>query len=148
MVFLRSPITYVICGISAFVVSSVPIWFVRSTGYYCGLPWWFNDKRICLQCRRHRRLGFSPWVGEIPWRRAWQPTPVFLPGESHGQRILVGYSPWGRKDSNMTEWLHFPKSEAPQSVPTFHLSNFIIFLFDMGTYIKHVLCIRITWDTC
>ena len=39
---------------------------------------------------------------EDPWRRAWQPTPVFLPGESHGQRILVGYSPWGRKESDMT----------------------------------------------
>ena len=44
-----------------------------------------------LQCRRHR---FNPWVGKIPWRRKWQPTPVFLPGESHGQRSLVGYSPW------------------------------------------------------
>ena len=42
------------------------------------------------------RLGFDPWVGKIPWRRAQQPTPVFLPGESHGQRILAGYSPWGR----------------------------------------------------
>jgi len=40
-----------------------------------------------------KRPGFSPWVGKIPWRRAWQPTPVFLPGESHGQRSLVGYSP-------------------------------------------------------
>ena len=44
------------------------------------------------QCRRHKRCGFSPWVGKIPWRRAWQPTPVFLPGESHGQRSLAGYS--------------------------------------------------------
>ena len=43
------------------------------------------------------RCGFDPWVGKIPWRRAWQPTPVFLPGESHGQRSLVGYSPWGRR---------------------------------------------------
>ena len=41
------------------------------------------------------------------WRRKWQPTPVFLPGESHGQRSLVGYSPWGRKESDTTEWLHF-----------------------------------------
>ena len=41
--------------------------------------------------------GFNPWVGNIPWRRKWQPTPVFLPGESHGRRSLVGYSPWGRK---------------------------------------------------
>ena len=46
--------------------------------------------RIHLQCRRSR---FSYWVGKIPWRRAWQPTPVFLPGESRGQRSLVDYSP-------------------------------------------------------
>ena len=49
------------------------------------------------------RLRFNPWVGKIPWRRAWQPTPVFLPGESHGQRSLVGYSPWGCKESDTTE---------------------------------------------
>jgi len=42
-----------------------------------------------------RRLGFNPWVGKIPWRREWLPTPVFLPGEYHGQRSLVGYSPRG-----------------------------------------------------
>jgi len=46
---------------------------------------------------------FNPWVGNIHWRRAWQPTPVFLPGEIYGQRSLVGYSPWGRKESDMTE---------------------------------------------
>ena len=45
-----------------------------------------------MQCRRH---GFYPWVGKIPWRRKWQRTPVFLPGESHGQRSLTDYSPWG-----------------------------------------------------
>ena len=45
------------------------------------------------ECRRHRRYGFNSWVRKIPWRRAWQPTPVFLPGESRGQRSLVGYSP-------------------------------------------------------
>ena len=49
---------------------------------------------------RHR---FEPWARRIPWRRAWQPTPVFLPRESHGQRSLAGYSPWGRKESDMTE---------------------------------------------
>ena len=52
--------------------------------------------------------GFDPWIGKIPWRRKWQPTLVFLPGESHGWRSLVGYiSPWGRKESDMTERLHF-----------------------------------------
>ena len=50
-----------------------------------------------------RRLGFDPQVRKIPWRREWQPTPIFLPGEFHGQRSLVGYSPWGHKESNMTE---------------------------------------------
>ena len=59
---------------------------------------------LCLQCGRP---GFNPWVGKIPWRRKWQPTPVFLPGESHERRSLVGYSPWGCKESDMTEWLHF-----------------------------------------
>ena len=52
------------------------------------------------QCRRH---GFNPWVRKIPWRRAWQPTPVFLPGESRGQWNLVSYSPWGHKELDTTE---------------------------------------------
>ena len=47
--------------------------------------------------------GFNPWVGKIPWRKKWQHTPVFLPGESHGQRSLAGYSPWGFKESDMTD---------------------------------------------
>ena len=48
-------------------------------------------------------LGSIPWVGKIPQRRAWQPTPIFLPGEFHGQRSLVGCSPWGHKESDVTE---------------------------------------------
>ena len=48
---------------------------------------------------------FNPWVGKMPWRREWQPTPVFLPGEFHGQRSLAGYSPWSRKESDRTEQL-------------------------------------------
>ena len=47
----------------------------------------------------------SEWVGKIPWRRKWQPTPVLLPRKSHGRRSLVGYIPWGCKESDMTEWL-------------------------------------------
>ena len=45
------------------------------------------------------------------WRRKWQPTPVFLPGKSHGWRSLVGYSPWGHKELDMTEQLHFLSTE-------------------------------------
>ena len=54
-----------------------------------GLPWRLSGKESASQCRR---LGFFPWVGKVPWRRKWQPTPVFSPGKSHGQRSLVGYS--------------------------------------------------------
>ena len=50
--------------------------------------------------------GFDPWVGKTPWSRKWQPTPVFLPEESHGWRSLVGYSPWAHKESDMTKRLH------------------------------------------
>ena len=49
------------------------------------------------------KRGFDPWVGKIPWRRAQQPTPVFLSGESHGQRSLEGYSPWCCEELHMTE---------------------------------------------
>ena len=67
-------------------------------------PWWLSRYRICLQCRRSR---FDPWVGKIPWRRKWQPTPAFLPGEFQGQRSLAGYSPRGHKESDTTDWLTF-----------------------------------------
>ena len=62
-----------------------------------------SGKKLACQCRRHQRRGFYPWVGKAPWRRAWQPTLVFLPGESHGQRSLVGYSPQGCNELDMTE---------------------------------------------
>ena len=52
-----------------------------------------------------RDAGFDPWVQKIPWRKKWQPTSVFLFGKSSRQKSLVDYSPWGRKDSDMTEWL-------------------------------------------
>ena len=47
--------------------------------------------------------GFDPWVGKVPWRREWQPTPIFLPEEFQGQRSLVGCSPWGRKELETNE---------------------------------------------
>ena len=60
-----------------------------------GLLGWLSGKESTYQCRRHRRCRFNPWVGKISWRRTQQPTPVFLPKKSHGQRSLVGSSPWG-----------------------------------------------------
>ena len=52
-------------------------------------------KPVC-QCRRYKKRRFKPWIGKIPWRKAWLSTPVFLSEESHGQRSPEGYSPWGR----------------------------------------------------
>ena len=62
-----------------------------------------SGKEPACQCRRHKRFRFDPWVRKIPWKRAWQPTPEFLPGESHEQRSLVGYSPWGHRELDLTE---------------------------------------------
>ena len=68
-----------------------------------GFPRWLGGKESIYQCRR---LRFDSWVGKIPWRRKWEPTPVFLPGKSYGHRSLVGNSPWGHKESDMTEHTH------------------------------------------
>ena len=83
-------------------------WSDLAAAAFYWLPWWFSGKesarivRDRLQCRRP---GLDPSVRKIPWRRKWQPTPVFLPREFHGQRSLVGYSPWSRQESDTTEWL-------------------------------------------
>ena len=96
-------------------------------------------KEPACQCRRCKRCRFKPWVGKIPWWRAWQPTWVFLPRESHGQRKLVGYSPWGHKELDTTKvtfhtvhtvhgvlkarilkWFAIPFSSGPHSVRPLH----------------------------
>ena len=64
-----------------------------------------SGKGSACQFRRCKRCRYNPWVKKILWRRAWKPTPVSLPGESHGQRSLVGYSPWGYWESDTTESL-------------------------------------------
>ena len=72
-----------------------------------GVSRWGFPKAHAYQDRRHKRCRFDPWVGKIPWRRQWQPTPLFLPGKFHGQRSLAGYSLWGCKELNMTERLNY-----------------------------------------
>ena len=72
----------------------------------CGLPSGASGKESACQCRRHEGHGFDPWVRKIPWRREWQPTPVFLPGESPWTEEpgrLQLYSPWGHKELDTTE---------------------------------------------
>ena len=63
---------------------------------------WYTGKESTCQCKRPK---FNPWAGKSLWSRKWQLTPVFLPGESHEQRSLAGYSPWGRKESDTAEQL-------------------------------------------
>ena len=65
-----------------------------------------SGKESTCQRRRRKRFRFNPWVGKIPWSRKWQPTPVFLPRKFQGQRNLAGYSPWGHRESDMTEHTH------------------------------------------
>ena len=80
-------------------------WPLACAWFQCryGLPWWLRWENVCLQWGKP---GFNPWVRKISWRRKWQSTPVLLPGKSHGQKSLVGYSPWGCKDHT---WLsHVP----------------------------------------
>ena len=73
-------------------------------GRFFSFFWTVSEgKSICLQ---HGRPGFDPWVRKIPWRRKWQLTSVFLPGKFHGWRNIVGYSPWSRKELDMTEQLY------------------------------------------
>ena len=68
-----------------------------------GFPGGASHKEPICQCRRHKRPGFDPWVGKIPWRRKWKPTSVFLPGKSHEQRSLAGYRPQDCTELDITE---------------------------------------------
>jgi len=81
-----------------------------------------------------RDLGLIPGLGRFPWRREWQPTPVFLSGEFHGQRSLVGNSPWGRKESDMTErrtlLVYSFRPQFPTPRPGGHRSAFFAHAFD------------------
>ena len=88
-------------AINTEVLGSIPVQATESFPPY--YPRWLyikgflggaSGKEPACQWRRLERHGFDSWVGKIPWRRKWQPTPVFLPGETHGERSLAGYSPW------------------------------------------------------
>ena len=100
--------------------SLLDICWLSSTSHSTSLgPAWLRPvlalvkASLVAQTVKHLPAMQETWVrslggeGSIPWRRKWQPTPVFLPGESHGWRSLAGYSPWGRKESDTTERLHF-----------------------------------------
>ena len=87
-----SKIFFSVCQVNL-IIAFIDVW----------LCWAFVP--VCWLFPGFGRCRFNPWVGKIPWRREWQPAPVFLPGKFHGQKNLVGYSPWGHKESDMTEQL-------------------------------------------
>ena len=88
------------CGVESGEGGQRTVWYHPR---YLLLPRWLSSKEPACQRRRHRRHGFNPWVGKIPWRRKQQPTLVFSPGESHGHRSLVGCRLWGHTELDTTE---------------------------------------------
>ena len=91
-------------------------------------PLWLGSKEPACQCRRHR---FDPWVGKIPWRRKWQPIPVFLSGQSFGQMNLAGYCPWVHKRVG-NDWVtKQQKQYKQQSCVAFPLKNYLRFFFHL-----------------
>ena len=77
---------------------------------------WLDGKESVCQCRSLRRCEFDTWVGKIPWRREWQTTPLFLPGESRGQMSLAGYSSSGHKELGMSQLLNRRRQWQPTPV--------------------------------
>ena len=97
--------------------------------YPGGLPWWLSGKESACEYRRH---GFDLWVRNIPWRKKWQPTPVFLPGESHGQRSLAGTVHGVAKSLTWLKWLsmhtHIHPGNHNHNLCHKHMHHFLKFL--------------------
>ena len=85
------------------IIVGYPFYTQQCVYFNLGFTGNVSGKDPAYQCRNLKKHGFSPWVRKIPQRKAWQPTPVFLPGESHGQRSLVGYSPQHHKELDTTK---------------------------------------------
>ena len=81
--------------------------FFKVCMVHMGLSRCNSDKESACQCWRGRRQRFDPWIGKIPLSKKWQPTPVFLPEKFHGQRSLVGFSPWSHRELDMTEHITY-----------------------------------------
>ena len=99
-----------------------------------GTSRWLSGKACACQCRRHR---FHPWVRKILWRRKWQPTPVFLPGESHGQKSMVGYSPRGHKELMYAYMCVLDETWSWKGIGNVWKNMYVLFIWE---------CRTVTWD--
>ena len=77
------------------LLGHMAVLFSKPELHWISFPGGASGKQPTCQCKRLKRHGFNPWIGKITWRSIWHPTPVLLPGESHGQRSLMVYSPCG-----------------------------------------------------
>ena len=102
----------------------------------------FGTTSILTPFREDLRPGFDPWVGKIPWKKKWQLTPVLLLGKFHGRRSLVGYSPRGHKESDMTEQLHFHFG-----YKTLHILEYMYLSFQETAFsLKFIIIIILIFD--
>ena len=112
------------------------------------LPRWCSGKESAYQCRRHKRSGFDPCIRKIPCSRKWQPTSVFLPGKFHGQWSLVGYNPWGHRESDMTEQMSTEHTHIIKYKPRSQLLVAISKCINLTYILKasiHRICIKTRW---
>ena len=100
-----------------------------------GFPWWLSSNEPACQWRSY---GFDPWIGKVPWRREWQPTLVFLPGKSHGQRKLVIYRPWGCKRAGHN-WVTKTTTTTYKFIHKVLVQCYIFFL-KFKLFVKHKGC--------
>ena len=123
-----------------------PSWFTDSSHF----PGGSSSKEPTCQCRRCKRRGFDPWVGKIPWRGAWQPTPVFSPGESHGQGSLKGYVHRVAKNQTWLKWLSTHTWQEDERIgPTgenklCRLLNFVQYHISLNNQMITLSCVNIT----
>ena len=111
-----------------------------------GLPWRLSGKDSTCQFRRHKSHGFNAWVGKIPWRRKWQPTPVFLPGKCHRQRSLgfqrVGHN-WAHTHTHCIDIVSLIMTNVPQWCMMLTIETIACGLYDNSLYYPHKLFVNL-----